>query len=41
MYFSIPSLRRSRHPLVRAFSLLLGVVLVLIMRFAYEMAFPK
>ena len=28
MYFSMPSLRRSRHPLVRAFSLLLGVALV-------------
>lgn len=28
MHFSMPPLRRSRHPLVRAFSLLLGVALV-------------
>lgn len=28
MYFSMPSMRRSRHPLVRAFSLLLGVALI-------------
>ena len=28
MYFSIPSMRRSRHPLVRALSLLLGVALI-------------
>ena len=25
MYFSMPSMHRSRHPLVRALSLLLGV----------------
>jgi hypothetical protein len=28
MYFSMPSMRRSRHPLVRALSLLLGVALI-------------
>ena len=28
MYFSMPSMRRPRHPLVRAFSLLLGVALI-------------
>ena len=28
MHFSLPSMRRSRHPLVRALSLLIGVVLV-------------
>jgi fatty acid desaturase len=28
MYFSMPSMRRSRHPLVRALSLLVGVVLI-------------
>jgi hypothetical protein len=28
MYFSMPSMRRSRHPLVRAISLLLGVALI-------------
>jgi len=28
MQFSMPSMRRSRHPLVRAFSLLLGVALI-------------
>jgi fatty acid desaturase len=28
MHVSMPSMRRSRHPLVRAFSLLLGVALV-------------
>jgi len=28
MHFSMPSMRRSRHPLVRAFSLLLGVALI-------------
>lgn len=28
MYFSIPSMRRSRHPLARALSLLLGVALI-------------
>jgi uncharacterized protein (DUF58 family) len=28
MYFSMPSMRRSRHPLARALSLLLGVALI-------------
>ncbi|MES2312372.1 MAG: hypothetical protein V4566_08770 [Pseudomonadota bacterium] len=28
MYFSMPSIRRPRHPLVRAFSLLLGVAVI-------------
>lgn len=28
MYFAMPSLRRSRHPLARALSLLLGVVVL-------------
>ena len=28
MYFSMPSMRRSRHPLVRALSLLLGLALI-------------
>jgi uncharacterized protein (DUF58 family) len=28
MYFSMPSMRRSRHPLIRALSLLLGVALI-------------
>ena len=28
MYFSMPSMRRPRHPLVRALSLLLGVALI-------------
>ena len=28
MYFSLPPLRRSRHPFVRALSLLLGVALI-------------
>jgi uncharacterized protein (DUF58 family) len=28
MYFSMPSMRRSRHPLVRVLSLLLGVALI-------------
>jgi hypothetical protein len=28
MHFSMPSIRRSRHPLVRALSLLLGVALI-------------
>lgn len=28
MYFSMPAMRRSRHPLVRALSLLLGLALI-------------
>ena len=28
MYFSMPAMRRPRHPLVRALSLLLGVALI-------------
>jgi hypothetical protein len=28
MYLSMPSMRRSRHPLVRALSLLIGVALI-------------
>jgi hypothetical protein len=28
MHFSMPSMRRSRHPLVRALSLLLGMALI-------------
>lgn len=28
MYFSMPSMRRPRHPLIRALSLLLGVALI-------------
>ena len=28
MHFSLPSMRRSRHPLARALSLLLGVALI-------------
>ncbi|HEY8682127.1 MAG TPA: hypothetical protein VIM06_03075 [Rhodanobacter sp.] len=28
MYFSMPSIRRSRHPLLRALSLLIGVALI-------------
>jgi fatty acid desaturase len=28
MHFSMPSMRRSRHPLVRALSLLVGVALI-------------
>ncbi len=28
MYFSMPSIRRPRHPLVRALSLLLGVAVI-------------
>lgn len=39
MYFSMPSMRRSRHPLVRAFSLLLGVALIgLLLIFGLAMA---
>ncbi|OOG45492.1 hypothetical protein [Rhodanobacter sp. C01] len=28
MYFSMPSMRRSRHPLLRALSLLVGIALI-------------
>ena len=31
MYFSMPSIRRNRHPLVRALSLLLGVALIAVL----------
>lgn len=31
MYFSLPSMRRSRHPLARALSLLLGVAVLAVL----------